>query len=56
MLWGFIFPVTERGKENPNDNMDIYDRADFISHMAVCSDLDGKEDTDDLAAPGLIVE
>ena len=29
--------------------MDIYDRADFISHMAVCSDLDGKEKADALA-------
>ena len=38
-----FFSVKGSGKENPNDNMDIYDRADFISHIA-------------LSAPGLIVE
>ena len=44
-----FFSVKGSGKENPNDNMDIYDRADFVSHMAVCSDLDGKEKADALA-------
>lgn len=44
-----FFPVTGSGKENPNDNMDIYDRADFISHMVVCSDFNGKEKADALA-------